>query len=132
MNINAWGVITTPSQNLDETFANEWEVLADGRLRIAELLPVCPESESISTIKNVATRIATRAHLMIHKGRWKRDIAIAKGFDDYYIRYGTGFFDGMILELTNRVKIRGNQNESPLTIFRIHCKRSIVTANESA
>lgn len=108
----AWAVITTPSKNLNETFANQWEVLDDGRLRIAELLPVDPESESISTIKNVASRIASRAHLMIHKGRWKQDMdtAIDNGFDDYYIRYGTGFFEDMILELIIGTDWKGELN----------------------
>ena len=101
MHNRAWAVITTPSKNLEATFADWWEVLDDGRLRIAELLPVNTERESISTIKNVASRIASRGHLMVNKGAWKRDldVAIAKNFDDYYIRYGTGFCEDMILEL---------------------------------
>ena len=95
-----WAVITTPSENLNNTFASWWEVVEGGGLRIAELLPV-GHTDSISTIKNVASRVASRSHLMVKKGRWKQDldIAIANGFDDYYIRYGTDFCVGMILEL---------------------------------
>ena len=98
---HAWAVITTPSENLDATFANNWEVLDNGYLRIAELLPVNVDREPISRIKNVASRIASRAHLMVKKGVWKRDldVAISKGFDDYYIRFGNGVCKGMVLEL---------------------------------
>lgn len=100
-NNKAWAVITTPSENLNATFSDWGEVLDDGRLRIADLLPVDPDSHSISTIKNIASRAASRGHWMVHKKAWKQDLDVAreKGFYDYYIRYGKGFCEDMILEL---------------------------------
>ena len=107
-----WAVVTTPSDNLGSTFAGQWELLPDGRLRIANMLPVSPDGSPIATIKNVASRLATRRHCMAKKGPWKRDldVAIANDLKDYYIRHGTGPFEDMTLELIigSNWRIKGN------------------------
>ena len=74
-------------------------ICESGRHRYLHLLPIRPEN--ISSCKNLASRVATRAHAFYSKKAWKRDIdyAIEKGYDDYYKAEGKGHYDDHTLEL---------------------------------
>ena len=73
----------------------------DDMWRYLHLLSADPERESISRIKNLASRIATRAHAFYSKKAWKRDINIEqeKGYFLYFRADGKGYYDDHFLEL---------------------------------
>ena len=95
--ISVIAVITSPFYN-----GNMSNIKRKGDMwRYLHLLSVDPNSMSIGRIKNVASRLATRAHAFYSKKKWKQDLDYARenGHHDYYKAEGKGHYADHTLEL---------------------------------